>query len=204
METILASLTFAVAVMFLVGLVKPGWVGRKSRGQSVAVYGIALVVCFVLIGSFVELPDPEPSSVRAEEVAAAPADPEEIVLAAIQEELGRSNRDVQRVSGFSVDDGMVRVRWALNDNLTGGMRRTGARIDATGILEAVGRGSVPYTTVEIQGTFSMADAFGNSSESVVVQAAYARSALDRVNWDGFSYDNVWSIAEGATIHPEFR
>ena len=84
------------------------------------------------------------------------------------------------------------------------MIRTGARIDASNILRLIAESGLPYQTVEIQGTFPLADLLGNSEESIVIQAAYTRATLDRVNWDNFLYDNVFLISEGSMIHQECR
>jgi len=58
---------------------------------------------------------------------------------AIEKQLGSSNReDVKRVGYFSVETGpepQVFVEWAINDNLTEGLVKSGAQMDIADILD---------------------------------------------------------------------
>ena len=141
---------------------------------------------------------------EAELVGEEEQTPEQQLRSEVISELGSSNRDVNRLQDLTYAESTMRVRWAIDDNLTQGMIRTGARIDASNILRLIAQSGLPYQTVEIQGTFPLADLLGNSEESIVIQAAYTRATLDRVNWDNFLYDNVFLISEGSMIHQEFR
>ena len=70
--------------------------------------------------------------------------------------------------------------------------------------EALAGSSEPYTNVFFRGTFAMVDLRGNASESNVVEAVYARTTIDQINFANFLTDNVYAIAESSDIHPEFR
>ena len=54
MTLLFAFLTFAFFVMLVIGSIKPSvvifWAGNKTRGKVLLVYGLAIVVCFVVLG----------------------------------------------------------------------------------------------------------------------------------------------------------
>ena len=122
----------------------------------------------------------------------------------ISRALGTSNRDVQRVSVAQLQGERLVVQWAINDNLTSGMVSRGARRDIHNMLEVIADGQEPYTSVFLRGTFSLVDRLGNVSEANVVEATFAKSTIDRINFENFLTDNVYVIAEDTDIHPEFR
>ena len=89
--------------------------------------------------------------------------------ARIARTLGTSNRGVQRVSVAQLQGERLFVQWAINDNLTAGMTRGGARSDIRDMLEVIADSREPYTSVFVRGTFALADQLGNESETNVVE-----------------------------------
>ena len=180
-------------------------IGLPTRKRASVVWAASWVLLGIG-GALVPEPTPEEvvAPAEAELVGEEEQTPEQQLRSEVISELGSSNRDVNRLQDLTYEESTMRVRWAIDDNLTQGMIRTGARIDASNILRLIAESGLPYQTVEIQGTFPLADLLGNSEESIVIQAAYTRATLDRVNWDNFLYDNVFLISEGSMIHQEFR
>lgn len=134
-------------------------------------------------------------------------DPVERLLFNIQDVLGNSNRDVERISEYWYDpeQGLVCVMFAINDNLTSNLRRYGARADVLDILEQVALSGLDYSGVDVLGTFSLVDEYGNVSESVVVSLYYSRETVERINFENMLADNVYAIADNvAMIHSELR
>lgn len=127
---------------------------------------------------------------------------------AIEKALGPSNREtVERVSDFSMDTGPeseIFVEWAINDNLTEGLIKSGTQMDIADILEAIDKSGLKYGSVHVEGTFSMVDQYGNVSEMVVVSAIYMRATIERINWENFLWDNVYAIADEVWVHPVFQ
>ena len=121
----------------------------------------------------------------------------------VKKALGTSNRKVTRVSKVQTAGQTIHVHFSINDNLTEGFIKTGAKMNVERILKAIQRSGYDYSEVTAIGTFSMQDKFGNSSEDKVLQATYKRSTVDRINWDGFLTDNIYSIADGVWLHPAF-
>lgn len=127
------------------------------------------------------------------------------VRADIEAALGDVNRDdVNRIHEINLDNPRLVVDFAINDNLGAEMVKRGARIDVTDVLEIISQSGLEYDDVFVAGTFSMVDTLGNVSEDRVIRAVYTREILEQVNWENFLTDNIWEIAESATIHPEFR
>ena len=206
----LAFVSFFVFVWAMVGLVNPSWGKLKYRRHAVGL----LVLSFVMLITGAGMMDSEETAVDEPESSVSTgssAPPAEAVEAAsatsfqtqISSALGTSNRGVQRVSVAQLQGERLFVQWAINDNLTSGMMRGGARLDIRNMLEVIANGQEPYTSVLLRGTFSLADQFGNASEANVVEATFTKSAIDRINFENFLTDNVYAIAEDTDIHPEF-
>ena len=141
----------------------------------------------------------------------------QVAADAVAETLTKGNRGVKRVEKVALsDEGAVTVQWAINDNLTSGLRKGAARRDVVKILRAVQWSGVSYESILVVGTFSMVDRYGNVSESPVIRALYNRSTVEKIKWDTFRADNVWWIADGdgggggglgeyrAFVHRDFR
>lgn len=122
----------------------------------------------------------------------------------ISEALGSSNREVDRVRVTVNETGFLLVEWAINDNLTEGMIKGGAKIDVLDMLEAVDRAGIAFTWITMHGTFPLTDAFGNTEETQVVRAIYMKDTVDRINFDGLLFDNVYRIADELGLHPVFK
>ena len=128
-----------------------------------------------------------------------------MLLALIEKQLGSSNRDVPRVQDVYYGEGTIAVAWAINDNLTENLLRFGARSDVLDILQAVKASGLPFDVVNVAGTFSMMDVYGNTEESTVVQLRFTRATFDKLNLDNILLvDTIYQAADSAGIHPEFR
>ncbi|MEX1095339.1 MAG: hypothetical protein WED34_04785 [Planctomycetales bacterium] len=148
----------------------------------------------------------EDRSVAPAAVAHAPAlGTQERLRHEITEVLGSSNREgVMKVKEIDVRGDAVTVRFAIDDNLTEGYIKSGAKVDIVAILKAVQASGFSYRTVTVAGSFSMADKLGNASEDEVLRVTYQRSTVERINWSGFDNDNLYDIGESVWLHPAFR
>ena len=50
----------------------------------------------------------------------------------------------------------------------------------------------------------MQDVYGNVSETMVVSLWFDRATVDRINWSGVTYHDIYLIADDAGIHPSFQ
>ena len=65
--------------------------------------------------------------------AAPPKTPEQALADSVNSALGDSNRNIARLTRNRLDnDGTYEVHWNINDNLTSGMIRTGAKLALRG------------------------------------------------------------------------
>lgn len=134
-------------------------------------------------------------------------EPRAAVKHEIMNALGSGNRDVPRLTELTFDDpepGDLIVKWAINDNLTEGLIRHGARMDATYILQAIDQSGYDYTYITMIGTFPLIDAYGNTEEKQVVSLIFEKATVEKINWEGFINDNIYVIADGSVIHPLFQ
>jgi len=132
-----------------------------------------------------------------------------ILRAAVVKALGESNRDVKRLPGFTANEGeYIVLTWRINENLTEGLTKDSARLDAVNILKAIK--GVPehdrYQGVSLKGTYSLVDQYGNSSEDTVVRATYDRRTLEKINFElgGVDFKQIFEIADSGSVHPAFQ
>jgi hypothetical protein len=124
---------------------------------------------------------------------------------AVRGKLAQSNRDLERIQSVELaEDGVITIWWTINDNLTEGMIKTSAKIDAKDLLQAIDESGVNYTSIILQGSFPLVDAFGATEERYVVKATYSKVTVDKIVWSNFNHRNVYVIADEVTIHPAFQ
>ena len=125
---------------------------------------------------------------------------------AIKKTIGKNSRGIKnniQVLGPEAG-GDISITWAIDESLTEGLTKDEARIEATDILEAFVKSKIKYTSVQLIGTYELVDKLGNTKESNVVIGNYARELVDSINFDNFSFKNVFNIDTTAYIHPAFQ
>lgn len=120
----------------------------------------------------------------------------------ISDALGTSNREAHPRVDVAQDGATILVTWAINENLTEGLTKDNARIEAIEVLEAIQNAGIDYDMVQLNGTFTLVDELGNESESDVVSATYPKSVIDDINFDGFDFKNAFTIVD-SSVHPSF-
>jgi Protein of unknown function (DUF2510) len=99
---------------------------------------------------------------------------------------------------------VVTATFAISDNFTEGMMKDGARFTTIDILKYAQQAYPNAAEVNVQGTFPMKDAYGNTSTDVVVNITYLKSTLDKINFAGVDKDKIWEIRDSGYIFPAFR
>ncbi len=138
-------------------------------------------------------PTPTVTSIPTPMITLSPLD---ALKANISAALGEGNRKVPRLDHVTMDDQKgISVQFAINDNLTENLIIFGAKEDVLKIIKTVHDSSLDYSAVGVVGTFSMQDAYGNVTEDKVVRLDYDKATIDKINWDNFLSDNVYTIAD---------
>ncbi|WP_396902674.1 DUF2510 domain-containing protein [Mycolicibacterium sp.] len=92
----------------------------------------------------------------------------------------------------------------IHDNLTKGFIRRGAQSETVDILKYANEAYPNVSKVFVQGKFPMKDAYGNTSNSMILNAGYDRATLDKINFDGIDSSKIWEIRDGGMVHPDLQ
>jgi hypothetical protein len=134
-------------------------------------------------------------------------EPKAALRASIEQVLGSGNRDKPRLTEITYDEpevGDLSIVWAINDNLTEGLVKIGAKSDATDILRIVAQSGIAFTYVTLSGTFTLVDKFGNVTEENVVTLTFKKETVNKINWVNFLSDNIYDIADMKVIAKAFQ
>jgi len=136
--------------------------------------------------------------------------PQQRITSAVKSAMSKSsNRDMLKITSLQFSDTsdgqlLATVRFAIDDNFTEGFIRHFAKSEIRMTLQKMMEFNIPFGVVSFEGTMSMSDVKGNTSEIIVVEAKYPRTELDGVNWGNFLTDNVYEIADSVYLHPKFQ
>lgn len=128
-----------------------------------------------------------------------PLTPQEAVQTQLRQVFGTNNRtgdESLTTVEFTAD--IINVKWAMSDSAS---MVDSAEIDITNALRAIDETGIDYYLVNFEGTFSLTDANGNTSEQTVVWATYPKETVNTINWDDFLWRNVLDSASTHKLHP---
>ena len=122
--------------------------------------------------------------------------------------LGPSNRGVERVGAMDFQSDSVIVEWRLNHPDRSSSPRTSAQQDVYVLLRWARLASTPtwsrdlrqFTFVGSQGD----DSPGTLSERWVLELTYSVAHIAGIDWDGFSPQDVYALADTTRIDPPLR
>ena len=202
--------------------------GAKGKIALVAIFIALMCICCIFI--FAIAPNaPEAETTQAADTKATEGEiatiaplatpipitptvvpePPEALRQLLEQELGKSNRELDRISSFAwyENTGLISITFTANDNLTEGYIKSGLQLDVAKLLQTVAESNtiLNYRSIYIVATFSMVDVYGNTEESQVLRATYDRETLEKINWDNFLFENVYLIAnkDDYFLHPAF-
>jgi hypothetical protein len=101
---------------------------------------------------------------------------------------------------------IVTAKFKISEDFTEGMAKDGARIDTMNILKYVQAAYPNLAEVHVDASADMVDIYGRSSVEQVVTLVYSRATLDKIDWDNFSFKNIWNypIVDYADVHKAFQ
>jgi hypothetical protein len=183
---------------------------RKIGCLGVVAIVIGFFVVMAIIGSLTGPSTPPANQQTAQPTRQPSATPAPVAKPA---EPAKPQSDVDRVRAaisiaaplyIEVEKGTVLVQWPISSNLTENMTRRTAQIQLKQVLQGVQKSGVPFKTVKAEGTYKLADAYGNAKDQIVVSATFTKATMDRINWDNMLTDNIYRVADQITVHPTFR
>ena len=122
----------------------------------------------------------------------------------VRKVLGRSDRGVAKVKDVKVRrDGLVVVEWAIdNYGSNSGLCLAGssAARDIANVAEALSAVGFCQGLV-MSGSFPVTDVYGNTDEVTVISVELEAATLARINWEVFSYPNIYEVADELYLHP---
>lgn len=163
---------------------------------------VAGVVAFLIIASLVGDAEEDKDTAAPATTSQAPA--ESPVEPAPTEEAEPPGPEPPAGVEFRTEGDAVNAEFDIDNSLTEGMVKDGARFETIEILEYARAAYPNASQVTVQGSYPMVDDYGNTSTNVVINLTYLRSTLDRINFDGVDKDKIWELADTAYIQPWFR
>ncbi len=131
----------------------------------------------------------------------------DLFTSSIDNILGPGNRNVKRLTAVqcSPTDGVVTIKWAINDNFSEAWIKRGAMIDIEKMLRYISQhgGPCAYKEIVFDGSFALVDAYGNEQEGRAVLASYTVPTIYNINWDNLITDDIFTIADSLYLHPAF-
>jgi hypothetical protein len=152
------------------------------------------------------LPMPTPTSTSVPKNTPSPT-PALSLEEQIMVVLGDSNRNVKRISKIEFMADVINIEWTIDDNFTENMIRKGAQMDVADLLKAIRASGLPFGLINLTGTFSMRDKFGNIEETPVVWLTYSAETIRKIDWHDSLFINaslwtvVYDIADSKKLHP---
>jgi hypothetical protein len=213
MWSLVAFAGLVVALGGIIGIIRPiPALFLPTRGRAALTLFLGFVV--LAIGAVQDQPaDSKPQASTASEpstpialptATSQPTSPQDRVRDAVQKALGPSNRKGAPPLEVVLDGSAnVSITFPISENLTEGMTKRGAQMDVVKILRAINSSGVDYNAIDVHGTFSMVDRFGNATEQPVVTARYLHQTVNRINFNNFLTENIYKIADGQRLHPAF-
>jgi hypothetical protein len=141
--------------------------------------------------------------------SSTPTTTEGKIESSIRKELGSSNREkIDKVKNISISestsgDYVIAIDFAIDDNLTESLIKGGAKMDVYDVMKTL---YAKYTieSIDMFGSFSMRDKYGNISEDVVLKCKLTKSTAYKINWENIYQDDLFKILDYLWWHPAFE
>lgn len=128
----------------------------------------------------------------------------------IHQELGSCNREgVDKISDLEISGSpetsyIVTLTFSIDDNLTEGMIKGGAQMDVFNLMKALYQSSYEMDVINIFGTFSMQDRYGNVTEETVLKCQLTHATGEKINWNNMLWDHFFEVLDSVWWHPVFQ
>ena len=154
--------------------------------------------------SLISEPAPEQTLIKPSESKPKPTPEPTTIEALVDSAIEKAGAEKE---GVQINDGsegkIVQINLKGKSNLTVNLMRTGMHSEAAGILKQL-QGVDELSVVSIYWSLPMADAFGNTSDDIVMGIIFGKETLGKINFDNFIYSNIPIIADKYIEHPAFK
>jgi hypothetical protein len=203
----LVSLCLCVAVIYLVGgggtKVSPTVAGQQASATT-ATTTVSREANAATGPTETARPTRTPRPTSTPEPTDTPtASAEERARQLVAATLGKGNRKLPRLTSLAYSADEISVQWALDDNLTTEMILRGAWLDVLHMAKVLWQAGYTTQSYVFDGSFSMTDAYGASSENRVILVTLNPETTGKIVWDTFITDNLPVIADTYWQHPAF-
>ena len=128
------------------------------------------------------------------------------VIDIVRQELGESwQRGLSTVQGITINetqDGyIVQVRFSISDSNEGNLIQASAQEDVQRIMKALYQSQVPIASVQMTGTFPVADPYGFVRETEVLECGLGSSTAERLDWNSIQGDGLFNQLDSLWWHP---
>lgn len=97
------------------------------------------------------------------------------------------------------------VTFNISDNFSSGLIASGAQRATFDALEELASSDIEYSRVFLQGYFPMSDQYGNTEDSMVLNAGYDAATVEQINFDNRAVqDTIWDIRDAGMVHQELE
>lgn len=163
---------------------------RRSLNKKILISVGAVFALLVVIG----LVAGEGAEDTTDDIAAAEAEPA----------APKPPKGVRVHTAPGTEGEIVFAEFDIADSLTKGMIRRGAQDKTVEILKFARDAYPDAARVFVQGRFPMTDQYGNTSDSIILNAGYDQSTLQRINFDGVDRGRIWDLRDAGMVHSELQ
>ena len=128
----------------------------------------------------------------------------EIGVSETESELRKVVSEIVLFSDLKTDGDVIAIDFTSHPDSDAGVTKSKTRKTIARLLEAFQKTRVPYNKVRITVYHQLVDVYGDEDVGKVVLVAYSKDAIDKINFSGFSSDDVYRISDDHWINPVFK
>ena len=122
----------------------------------------------------------------------------EEITAIVKKEFGEENFDF---INYATYNDFLMVKTKGKENLTSSMTVKGMYMSMAKVLEELSALSeLENINIAFNITYPLKDKYGNASDVIVIKATYNHESRIKIDWDGFSWENIPDVADEWWMH----
>ncbi|GIO63594.1 hypothetical protein [Paenibacillus cineris] len=171
----------------------------------------AFVIIIIIVAALVTPEDEDKAttdtkSLQEEAATTKPADPPKVEKkdwkTTAAEVAKKQLASVESVS-YNYDNGFLLIKGKGKENITNNYTVKGFKMSIFNIMKSI-HDQKEIKTLAFNITYPLVDKYGNSSDQIVMKVEFSRATLDKINYDGFDFNNIGDVADSYWEHPAIR